>query len=209
MLAPRATRSIASSGSPESTRRAILPPIVCAWCSIGWWAARWSPARRYSPGLRIFGHHAARPRQAPGRELIAAAVARTIAAGRAADELAQLVRAGRVGRDGGYEGGRDYGPGIRLGPVHARRRGALLREADVLVGVTCRFVQNRAPRRASLVHRLLQTPIAFEAGSGRRICREKSAKICGSAMLCPNEGLWILLIPLSFWLACSFEQIGR
>jgi predicted DNA-binding WGR domain protein len=77
------------------------------------------------------------------------------------------------------------------------------------LGVTCRFVQNRATRRASRVRCLLQTPIAFEAGSGRRFCREKSAIICVGAMLYWNEGLWISLIPLGFWLACSLEQIGR
>jgi hypothetical protein len=51
---------------------------------------------------------------------------------RVAEQLAQATRAARVGRDDGLREGRDYGPGIRLRPALARRRG-LLREADVEV----------------------------------------------------------------------------
>jgi hypothetical protein len=45
----------------------------------------------------------------------------------------QLARARRVGRDAGLVKYSDYGPGIRLGPVRAHD-GAMLREADVVVG---------------------------------------------------------------------------
>jgi hypothetical protein len=51
--------------------------------------------------------------------------------GRMADELAQVARVARVGRDEGLREGRDYGPGIRLRPIRARRQSDLLREADV------------------------------------------------------------------------------
>ena len=44
----------------------------------------------------------------------------------------QLTRARRVGRHAGPVNTSDYGPGIRLEPIHARD-GTLLREADVLV----------------------------------------------------------------------------
>jgi hypothetical protein len=60
----------------------------------------------------------------------AALVAR-IRAARAADELARIARAARVGRDDGVQHGRDYGPGLRLRPARGRRRGERLREADV------------------------------------------------------------------------------
>jgi hypothetical protein len=53
--------------------------------------------------------------------------------GRIADEMAQLARVARVGRDDGLREGRDYGPGIRLRGVRARRQSVLLREADVEV----------------------------------------------------------------------------
>jgi hypothetical protein len=55
--------------------------------------------------------------------------------GRVADHLAQFARAARVGRDEGLREGRDYGPGIRLRPVRARRQSLLLREADVEIEV--------------------------------------------------------------------------
>ena len=45
----------------------------------------------------------------------------------------QLARARRVGRDAGLVKYSDYGPGIRLEPVRAHD-GAMLREADVVVG---------------------------------------------------------------------------
>ena len=67
----------------------------------------------------------------PGGMMLTEAVARTIASGRDAAELAQLARAGRVGRDDEVRAGRDFGPGVRLVSVHARRRGGVLREADV------------------------------------------------------------------------------
>ena len=54
-----------------------------------------------------------------------------IRAARAADELARVARAKRVGRDDGVQHGRDYGPGLRLRPARGRRRGERLREADV------------------------------------------------------------------------------
>ena len=60
----------------------------------------------------------------------AALIAR-IRAARAADELARIARAARVGRDDGVQHGRDYGPGLRLRPARGRRRGERLREADV------------------------------------------------------------------------------
>jgi hypothetical protein len=60
----------------------------------------------------------------------AALIAR-IRAARAADELARIARAKRVGRDDGVQHGRDYGPGLRLRPARGRRRGERLREADV------------------------------------------------------------------------------
>ncbi len=60
----------------------------------------------------------------------AALIAR-IRAARAADDLARVARAKRVGSDDGMQHGRDYGPGLRLRPVRGRRRGERLREADV------------------------------------------------------------------------------
>jgi hypothetical protein len=65
--------------------------------------------------------------------LLFAMAAQAIREGRAADAIGQLARAARVGRDGGYEGGRDYGPGLRLAPVHGRRRTGVLRDADAWI----------------------------------------------------------------------------
>ncbi|MEJ0019740.1 MAG: hypothetical protein WDN25_24940 [Acetobacteraceae bacterium] len=60
----------------------------------------------------------------------AALIAR-IRSARAADDIARVARAARVGRDDGVQHGRDYGPGLRLRPMRGRRRGERLREADV------------------------------------------------------------------------------
>ena len=60
----------------------------------------------------------------------AALIAR-IRSARAADDIARVSRAARVGRDDGVQHGRDYGPGLRLRPMRGRRRGERLRDADV------------------------------------------------------------------------------
>jgi hypothetical protein len=67
----------------------------------------------------------------PNPDEPSAALIARIRAARAADELAKVVRAKRVGRDDGVQHGRDDGPGLRLRPARGRRRGERLREADV------------------------------------------------------------------------------
>ena len=69
------------------------------------------------------------------------------------------------------------------------------------------FTARQAEHRGYAVFSKPRLPLRPVLEDG--FCREKSAKICGSAMLCPNEGLSIPLMSLSFWRVCSFEQIGR
>jgi hypothetical protein len=120
-----AVTRVRTAGDPAADRvrlvlRRLARDQVGAGETVSPWPRAPRPARRTAaPGS--------------GRQLLAAAVAKAVREGRVAEELAAIARAGRIGRDAGYEGGRDYGPGLRLAPVHARRRGALLREADVLV----------------------------------------------------------------------------
>ena len=67
----------------------------------------------------------------------------------------QLARARRVGWDAGLVKYSDYGPGIRLGPVRAHD-GAMLREADVIVGdAPDLYAPKRTIRRARRTDHLL------------------------------------------------------
>ena len=53
--------------------------------------------------------------------------------GAIADEVAQLAQVARVGVDDGKQGDRDYGPGIQLRLVRARRGGGVLRDVSVQI----------------------------------------------------------------------------
>ena len=84
----------------------------------------WPRDPRAPRGSRRTGH---RQRQAAD-----AAMPEAIRQTRIGARAEQVARARRVGRDYGIVATCDYGPGLRLEPVHAHD-GALLREADVMV----------------------------------------------------------------------------
>ena len=80
---------------------------------------------------------------------------RAIPQNRIEERAEQLARARRVGWDAGLVKYSDYGPGIRLGPVRAHD-GAMLREADVIVGdAPDLYAPKRTIRRARRTDHLL------------------------------------------------------
>ena len=103
-------------------------PACASWAApCGRSAARVSRSR---PAGAARSPHRTHPRQGP---LLLAQATEPIRQAKAAAEAAQLARARRVGRDLGVVNRSDYGHGIRLVPIRGPG-GAILREADVVVG---------------------------------------------------------------------------
>ncbi len=111
----------------------------------------------------------------------AALIAR-IRSARAADDIARVSRAARVGRDDGVQHGRDYGPGLRLRPMRGRRRGERLRDADVEIedGPDPDRPNNTSPGRARrsdpLVALLRAQTITAREFDGRPSCFAMNCK---------------------------------